>query len=423
MTARSAAVVARFAAAARSPLARRSAGRIGARIASSALQAVTLLLLARALGATDFGRFAVGLAVAYVLSALLGWGGQARVLRAAAEDRPDAVRSSLALVQLGAVVLLLAVALLLHAVQVLDTASTAGFALGLSDQINTFAQNDAAGRGAHAHASALAVQQRAVPTLALLLTLGHFRWEVLLVAVAIATVPPLLFVVRRLTRPARAGLAGGAGYWSYGLIQASPQLEAPVVNAVADAAVAGLYGIANRVANPLTILSSALASVFIPEIAAADSEERRRALGRRLVVLSIAYAGVVALSAIWIAPVVVAIVGRQFAPAEPLIAATTVAAGLSAVSQAVNAVLIAAGRPFASTLALAVGTAVSLTGLAVFASIDGARLLWVAPLVTQVVVLTLFAVIVRRSAPAAPQVTGTPAAPARVAGSVREPRR
>lgn len=384
----------------RSTLVRQSGTRIAARILASALQALSLLVLARALGAAQFGLFAVGLSLGYVVASVVTWGAQYRVLRSAAEPDPRAIRASLLVLQLSAVCVSTAVAALLLGLDLIVMAGFVGFAVGMADQVNAFGQFDAAGTGHHRHASVMAVQQRAVPAITLIVTLGAFSWAPFLVATALTLLQPLAFSVAHLRplRPSARALQKGAGYWLYGMAQNTPQLEAPMLGAIASSSVAGLYGIANRIANPLTILSSALSSIFVPEIARARDAELRRHLGNRLIAVSTGYAVVVAVSALWIAPVVVLLAGRTYLPAEPLIAATTVAAGLSAVSQAFNAILIAEGRPFISSVALAVGTCVSLAGLAILASIAAASFLWLAPLLTQTVVLTLFVTIRSRGA-------------------------
>lgn len=395
-----------------SRLARQSIGRIGARIVASGLQALTLLLLARHLGATSFGLFAVGIAVGYLASAVASLGGPYRVLRAAAEENALSLRATLLLVLIAGSVILSAAATLLWGIGLLEFAGLAGFLLGVSDQVNTFGQFDAAGSGAHGSASSMAIQQRAIPAAVVLLTAGAFSLPLMVASFGFAAIYPLVHGLRatplRLAR--KRTLRGSWGFWSYTLMQTSPQLEAPVVNAVADATTAGLYGIANRVANPLTILSSALGSIFIPEIAAATSEGRRRSLGARLIAVSTAYAVVISALAVWIAPLVVELTGPAYRSAEPLIAATVVAAGLSSISQAYNALLIAAGRPFASTLTLGIGTATSLAGLAALASFDGARMLWVAPLLTQAVVLIIFVAFSRADRASAARRRFSPAA-------------
>lgn len=382
----------------RSPLVRQSGARIAARITASALQAFGLLILARSLGVAQFGLFTVGVSLGYVIMSVTTWGAQYRVLRSAAENDPMALRATLLILQIGAVAVLAVGSLVLLNLQVLPIAGFAGVTVAMVDQLNAFGQFDAAGAGSHRQASVMAVQQRALPAIALVATLGAFTWPLFLLATVLTAGQPLAFSVLELKpfRPDRRVLRKGSGYWVYGMAQNAPQLEAPLLGLVATSFIAGLYGVANRVANPLTILSSALASIFIPEIARASDEKRRLHLGNRLIAVSVAYAVLVSVCAGWIAPLVVLLAGRTFAAAEPLIASTTVAAGLSAVSQAFNAILIADGRPNASSVTLGVGTCVSLAGLATFASVDSASFLWIAPLLTQVVVLTLFVTLRRR---------------------------
>jgi hypothetical protein len=68
-----------------------------------------------------------------------------------------------------------------------------------------------------------------------------------------------------------------------------------------------------------------------------------------------------------------------------------VCAALSAVSQALQARLLAAGRPAVPAWIIGIATVIGLVLLAVTGGIDGGRYLWIAPLTTQALILVALA--------------------------------
>jgi O-antigen/teichoic acid export membrane protein len=174
------------------------------------------------------------------------------------------------------------------------------------------------------------------------------------------------------------------------------QLQTPVVGAVAGTYVAGLFGIASRITGPMTLLTTSVATVVVPELANRVGTPAFKQLSDKIVKLSWGYLLLTMAAAVPITLLVVAIAGRDYEAAAPLIAAMVVAAGLSGCSQAFGSGLMALDRPASATTAIAAGGVVSLVALATFGLTGDVGLLAAAPILAQIVVLVLMVLAARR---------------------------
>lgn len=379
-----------------------AAWRVVSRIVSSAILGVSLLLLARISPVASYGEFMVAGAVAMIAGIVTGFGAPMRVLRSAAEHEPMPLIRGLYLAHLG---ILCAVTVLLVVVAVvggLPATVSAGILWGTGDAIQMYAQNHFAGLGRHRAASWLVATQRLPPCVTVVGYLAQGREvDYTIVAVAFAltllvgAVAPLSSV-----RGARSDfgsvLRGGSRWWGLSMSNVLYQLQAPVVAAVANTIVAGWYAMASRVIGPLLLLPASLATVIIPELARRMITGGARELHRKFSLLCFAYA-VVAIACAWpIGIVVTRIAGSAYDAALPLVVGMVCAAGLSAYTQALAALLIAAGRPQQVTLCVSVGGALALIMLGVLGNWGSVTWLATVQVAAEVVVLTGLLMAVRR---------------------------
>ena len=379
--------------------------RVAARIGAAGMQAATLLLLARSLGPSSFGVFAVFSATGMLLTALACLGSSMRVLRLRAEQEAEALLPALFWIQAAGATLVLAVLLVASVVVGNPAPAVVGALLAFSDQQMEFRVSHLSGDVRQTAASLSILAQRglalaAVGVAALLALPALLLLGVALVLVAVIAVVPAparRVAPRTLLRFARSSL----GYWFGGLVTNLRQLEPLVVSATGGVGAAGFYAIAVRVSNPLSIVVTSLQAVAVPEMARASDRAEFRRMFRLLLTVALVYAGVLVAGSPLVADVFLAVVGHRYDGARTLVTVMVVCAGLSAVSQALQARLIAAGRPATSGWIIGGATLLGLGVLAVTSATAGGAYLWIAPLVTQGTILAALAVVpVRGPAPA-----------------------
>jgi hypothetical protein len=147
------------------------------------------------------------------------------------------------------------------------------------------------------------------------------------------------------------------------------------------------------VMGPITLLSVSVGMIVVPELAkriVAPQEFNR--LFRGLLAMSVAYFAVVTALAWPIAAVVIYLVGPQYHDAQLLVVAMVIGAGISGCSMAFNTKLVAVGRPDGATRAIVAGGVVAMIMLAIIGVPDSLALLWLVPIVSQVVVIAIMAI-------------------------------
>jgi len=379
--------------------------RVGARIGGAAMQAATLLLLARALGPSSFGVLAVFTSTGMLLTALACLGSSTRVLRLRAEPEAEAIEPALFWIQAAGSVLVLVGLLAAAVVTASPGPAVVGALLAFSDQQMEFRVSHLSGQVRQSAASLTIILQRGLALLAVgaaaLLSLPVLPLVgaafVAVAAVALVGAPARSVPARAVLRFARSSL----GYWLSALVINLRQLEPLVVSASGGVGTAGLYAIAVRVSNPLTIVVTSLQAIAVPEMARADGRAQFRRMFRLMLGVALLYGAVLVVGSPLVAEGFLRVVGPQYEGARTLVTVLVVCAGLSAVSQALQARLLAAGRPATSAWIIGGATAIGLVVLAVTSATGGASYLWVAPLVTQLLILAALSVVPVREVPTA----------------------
>lgn len=372
------------------------ATRVGARFASGAMQALALAMVARAAGPAEFGRFSYVTSIATMCLAVLGFGFGTRALRMGAEENPRSLATTMSILRLGSVsVVCAAIFVLFRGAPQGEAAVVAALGLVAADSLNELEVSILSGER----------RQRSVATILL------FRRATLLCCLAIAgAVGVSLFRTALLTSAALASLSvaraarawrrpasfvptirDSTGYWLADIMSNLGQLDMTVIRLSSGIGAVGLYGAANRLGNPLSMVSHSLISVVIPELAHERDPRRYRKLMRLGRMGAGLYCAVLALLSPVIANVAIAFLGPEYSRARPILIAISVAAGLSGLSQVYQAHLYAcgAGRRIAAVLAL--GTIVTLTLLGALGPNFGMDGLAVALVTGQGVLVLLFA--------------------------------
>jgi O-antigen/teichoic acid export membrane protein len=367
--------------------------RIAVRVAAAALQALTLLLLARVLGPERFGVFAVFFSTGVVLTSLVTVGATGRLLRLLAEPDRDTLVPALFWVQaVGSAVVL--AGLIGTAIVVGDVLpAVVGAVFAFSDQQAEFVSARLSGSARQSAASVVILVQRLVPAAAALvmITLWPAPW---LPGLACAVVS-LGLLGRGATRPVPFAalvscVRSSVGFWFSAVVVNLRQLEPVVVAGFGGTGPAGAFAIASRVSNPLGIVVTSMQAIAVPEMARASSAEELRKTFRLLLAVAGVYAAVLVAASPLLADLFLLVLGEQFASARVLIAVMVVCAALSAISQAFQARLYAVGLPSRSGWIVGLGTVTGLALLAVTAG-QGGQYLWVAPLTTQALIVIAFA--------------------------------
>jgi O-antigen/teichoic acid export membrane protein len=374
--------------------------RMVARLLGSAMQAVTLVLLARSAPVAEFGGFMVAFGLSMVVGIVIGFGAPARALRAPADPHYRTLLSSLFWLHSLFVAIGLAAGVLACLAFGSGAAIFAGLLFGASDTINNYCQSHLAGDAHQGTASLLVLVQRALPALliGLLSAHGQFDFTAMTACFAITAVIALVAVVPSAREGPRLSVAlrGSFHYWTYTLTATLPQLELPGLGFVAGGTTVGPYSIASRVVGPITIFSASAAQVVIPELAKRVGTPAFDSLYRRFLQVGLSFSALVVLCAQLIADAVLAVVGDNYAHARTLIFAMVVASAVTVCSQVLNCKLIALGHASHATWAIGGGGILSIGLLLAIGASGHDELLWVAPITTQVVVFMLLAAAVHR---------------------------
>jgi O-antigen/teichoic acid export membrane protein len=363
---------------------------------------LTLLLLARISSVSAFGQFMLAGSVMAIAGIVLGLGAPSRVLQCFAEDESMGLAKGLYLLHSVANVGCAAVMLAGAAALGLPAPVSAGILWATGDNLQWYAQNHLAGIGNHRASSWLVATQRLAPcaTVVAYLVAGEAANYTLVGAAFGSTLVVGLIAPIRTVRGTRADVrratTGAIRWWAFAVSGIVVQLQPPVIAAVANTVVVGLYAMAARVIGPITLLPAAIFTVMVPELARRLRTGGAAELHRKFSRLSLAYA-VFAIACAWpVGIIVTQIAGPQYAAALPLVAGMVVAAGLSAYTQSLAALLIAAGRPNQATASIGGGQIVALVLLAILGAWGPIESLALAPIAAEVVVLTGIAFAVRR---------------------------
>ncbi len=144
------------------------------------------------------------------------------------------------------------------------------------------------------------------------------------------------------------------GYWLASVVECFGLLDMVVVRFFGGATAAGIYAIANRVTNPIHIVTTSILSTVVPAASLARSPVKQaRMLRRSRNICSVCGALFAAASPV-VAEVAIRILGPEYAQARKLIIGFVIAAALSGISQTLVARYLVEGRP--GTVAIRVGS-------------------------------------------------------------------
>ncbi|MFF1382210.1 lipopolysaccharide biosynthesis protein [Arthrobacter sp. NPDC058288] len=368
--------------------------RVIARFAGSLGQAGFLILLARELGPAEFGIVAIVLSVGYIVSAFTSFGTGVRVLRLAAETDSQRTATKFLYMRItGTALTAVICSTMVFAAS--PTSTLIAVSMIASDQVVDYAQAYLAGTNRQIKSSLVVIFQRLIPFMVIgsASVASFFSGELIMISFLSTLICGLLIPLRERAKSVRywskdtwSELKGSTGYWMSSLAPNIGQLQAPALGLVVDAASVGLFAIAARLTNPLSILVGALQTLLMPELARRRGTARFRTLYRASVSASAAYGLALCLSAWLITDIAILLLGRDYESARWLIIGMIIASGMSAVSQAFQSKLLAEGRAAVVAWIVGTGSSIGLAALVVIVALGGMPWLWVSPIVAQAII-------------------------------------
>lgn len=349
----------------------------GSRIAAIALQALILSLQARALTVAEFGLVATVSAVMFALLAASDFGFSVRALRLEAESNPGLAKTMVAIKVVTVAALIVAaigVAVALQPRSALAWLAVCSVASVGGESCGELCVTVLLGQRRRLLASGLLLVRRGAPVAPFAL----FGVETpavligLLMSGLIGYVTALAFVLRTRTRllNVKGTISTSLKYWGPSVSGALQRLDVVVVSSIAGLHVAGLYGAATRLGNPLSAITAILLQVVVPDLSATDAERRSTVYGG-LVRLVMIYAAILILAAVFAPAIATFALGETFRAAWPVVAAVFLSAAVSAFAQSRLALSIADGLPRRLPGRMVVATLIGLGVLAGGAGVAG----------------------------------------------------
>lgn len=380
-------------------------GRVLARGLAALLQAALLILLARAFPPGVFGTFAAAYGMAIIGAAVLGFGASTRIIRLRAETDPGVIAGLFVLRMTGAILGSLMGAIVFIWQPSAGYAVLVGVAFSVADSVVEFAQAYFAGVERHGISASLPVTLRLLqvatvlsltwasePTIAYAVTATSLAVSISCGVLLIRT--GLLQERSSMHRRALATLArSSSGYWFAGVVANIRQLEPVVLLGTGSAALAGQYSLVTRLANPLLIVPATLQLIFVPRLVASlEDAKLLRAAMKRLWTVSAGYSIVLLAAAPLIAILLPTVLGPEYEGTFALALAVIAASSLSTLAYVVQIQFIAIGKPWRSSLWIAVYSLLGVAALAVLAG-TSPELVWVVPPAAQAILLITLVVV------------------------------
>lgn len=362
------------------------AGRVASRFLGILCQLAIVTVCARDLGAHEFGRLGVAMAVTAFSIAFIGGGLQTYALRVTGYDGWSARFVSVVQMSVLSSVLAQLVALVVAAgaLSVPFGYAAAGAVIVGFDFVSDTAVALLSGIHRQSLASVLFLAKR-VSTLvvvALSLMSGISPMTVWAAFTALFSIGCVLGCLRdaRPGVPFRRMVREVRQFWALSLMTSLSSLDVPVLYLTAAAPIPGYYAASSRIVGPLSVVPASLVSIAVPSLI---RREEAKDTQRVVWFTTALYAAVVVLCGPAIAYIFIRILGPSFSGAFPVALGFVLAAGISGLSQAAQAELIAGGQ--ASAAARVVGTFASLQllGLGVL-GIAGAHAAWIAVLLVAI---------------------------------------
>jgi O-antigen/teichoic acid export membrane protein len=370
--------------------------RVLARLVGAVLQAALLVLVARDLGPRNFGDVAQVLSLGTLAAAVLGFGMNSRALRLAIGTTPREDASailSVAMVSSVAVTLVaLPVAWMAGAPWELTPWAAAAFVA--SESFAEVVVAILAGLHRQHLASLMVVVRRAAALGIVVACAGlgvNLVYGLLLAAVSTAAIS-ILIAPLFWSKPSSVStlLRGSWGYWATSLVTNLQYLDTTLLRLSAGAHLVGLYGVSSRSVAPLSLATSSMVGVLVPELSRARSPQAHERLRRSIRRMSLVVAGTAIVASPLIATAVVTVLGSGYEGAFILVVAFCVGTGVSAISQTYQAEAFARGEPMRAVLAVGLGTAIGLVGLIGFSLFWGSVGAAAAIVLMQVAILAMF---------------------------------
>ena len=346
---------------------------------SAALQAVTLVVLARFSSIEEFGVYATGVAAGAICIGVFGMGLPTLVLRTEAREVTGLAGSALIIGAVGAGTATFSVFVTLLAI-----APEAGLSIAVaaatfsgSELWLNLVQNVLLGSHREVAATSIIVVRRAVPLLVVLLFVPNGGGVYLGLTVGSSI---MLFIGMTVVWPARRRKRSVAvvweqtrHFWLANVGSMLQQLDVVIIRQGLGNAPAAAYSAAFRLASPVHIVTTAITSKMVPALAAEANPITRAARQRRYVLTGVGYAGVVLLISPLAAVAGPFLLGEQYQAWAWVFPLTLVNSALSVVNQIQAAVLYADGRSkgVARATLIAVLTGLVVVALATFAGSFG----------------------------------------------------
>ncbi|QTG79519.1 lipopolysaccharide biosynthesis protein [Arthrobacter crystallopoietes] len=353
------------------------------RVASSLMQAVMLVLLARNTDLVDFGLYSVSIAVGSILIGILGFGLTTRVLRIQADiDREQLLPSFMACTFLSAVICVGSIILFgLAQPGAFDVWSPAAALYVAAEMISTFTQSSLFGEQRLRRAELSIVLKRLIP-LVPVAGAAIYAPHLMFQAVTVGSAALILTCLFLFGKRKWAGwnfknvLGGSRHFWTASLWNMAQQLDQVAVNFWIGPSAAGGYAAAFRIASPVHLITGTITSLMVPRISAEQDRGRRNATSRTFIRIGFAYAvTLVLLSPViaWVSPI---LLGDAFSAFSWLFGTLIINSAISVMNQIFSGLLFAEGA--AKAVARSTGISTSLSMIAIFISAYSGSLVGVA---------------------------------------------
>lgn len=364
-------------------------------LGASFLQALCVVMIARQAGPAEFGEYALGVSLAVIIGTFLGFGSTTRALRVLREADPNLTASSLTACRLAIAVV--SFVLVGSALVVLGSDPLVGLSIaliGAVDHFCDFEQILLAGLLEHRRSAFVILIRRALPTVfvavAFMLDLNTIVSHALasIVVASVVVVMPL----KRVLGQFDFGTVwkGSLGYWWGSVSSAAQQLDVAIVQITLGSVGVGIYGAANRLVIPLSIVANSASVAFSPNLGQiTDSLARYKAFGK-FAVLSTLPGALLVIGSPLVGELVVRVLGADYEAARPIIVGATVAIGIGSVVPALQSYLYMEGRAKTAALFTFLAVVSGLISLYFAGNFLGSGWLWLGLIVNySVVVLCL----------------------------------
>jgi O-antigen/teichoic acid export membrane protein len=335
---------------------------VAVRIISSALQALTLLLIIRSSSIIDFGLYSALTAAGAICIGIFGFGAPTRALRIQAEKQGPELASALIAWTLvaGLLIVLALSAFTLLQSQPIRSWAFAAIVFTVSELINTFTQALLFGEERHRRAELTILLRRLIPILPIGVAVLN-NTELVFAAATLGYFISIIACLYLLGKRSwsgfrfRSAVLGSSAYWAAGVWSMLQQLDVIIINFFLGAAPTGAYSAAFRLASPIHIITSSIISIMVPQLSSTPERSNRSSIGRRYLKWGSLYAGSIAVSSLAVAYAAPFVLGPDYRGYFWVIVLLLCNSALSVINQ------INAGRLYAEDAQTAVSAAIRLS--------------------------------------------------------------